>query len=86
MRILSFIVAASLVLAVLQAGTKLILAVGLVMFGWCALTRPLQTAAALSSLTCCGLLMSYPVTGLAVLAALSWLSRVAKKEVMPAKS
>ena len=70
MRLLGFIFAASIALAVLKVGLLVVLAVGLTALVWLAVTRPLKTATGLTILITYSFLTTHPLRVLATIAIL----------------
>jgi hypothetical protein len=70
MRILGFIFAASIALAVLKVGLLVVLAVGLIVLVWLAVTRPVKTATGLTILIAYSFLTTHPLQALAAIVVL----------------
>jgi hypothetical protein len=71
MRLLGFIVAASIGLALFQAAVKFALVVCLGMLIWLGVTRPAQTLGFLLTFTALGVIGNYPIAGLVVFGGLA---------------
>ncbi|KRA82549.1 hypothetical protein [Altererythrobacter sp. Root672] len=79
MRLTAYFVAGCLVLAILKVSLQVVLATGLIVLIWLAVTRPFETAAWLAILIGYGTLKVYPLQGIVALGVLTALILIKRR-------